>query len=1093
MSTKKVSQQDDRCNHCLPRVVDEVAIDEPNRTWIVIPNTSNLDDGWRTITFSELSHAVSGFARWVVHEFGRGDGNSVIAYMGYKHFGGLLIRQQANNVASSSDQMYPVVIIGLIKSGYQVSDLRPRADSSTSALSKVGIQVALTQHMQALLLSVRNSPEGQASLIHETQCRALLHGAGIVPFVRNVETAVPSLPRHQVPTFDELCRQGSQDGLYEGSYNESETARVLVLHTSGSTGLPKPVYVGNGALATVIYQPHLQSEDGRENCMGMLMGSTDSVLVMAPFFHTMGIMLLARTLLCKGHIVALPPGQPPSAQLVLKVLEQKRPWGAVFIPALLEEISSSSRGFEALTKVKKIWYGGAPLAHVVGERLSEFTQIIPVIGSTEAFAKPSSIPADKADFDYFEWSPRTGFVMEPQGDGTYELVIRRGPEPRVQAVFYNFPELDVWHTKDLFTRHPTKPDLWKYNGRKDDVLVLSNGEKVNPISFEKMIENEPLVKAALVVGEGRFQAGLLIEPNRDLLSIDKSPTDLIDSLWPTIEKANAESPSHGRIWKSKVAIAVQEKPFRRAPKGSVVRRGTVALYKAEIDALYSNEVTMEQLGALEKDADRDTIKDYLRRAMKAAGVSLPADATDDADLFSFGVDSLQILGLSSILSSARSQSKKNAITTRDIYEHASVASLAAYLHRGNEEDDGSTVTTTREEGMAALVDKYTAGLATSSLLQEPSAAPANQIVILTGSTGSLGNYILEQLISSDHVAHIYCFNRSADAATRQKQTFASRGYDPDLEKVTFLHTDLSQDHFGLSKPIFNTLLSSVNIIIHNAWAVDFNKTLASYESVHIAGTRRLVDFSIASQYRAKIVFISSIASVGNWLSSHASDEQVPENIMTDHSVPSAQGYGESKHVAEIILATAAERSGVPVTIIRAGQLAGPSDGRGEWNRHEWVPSLVLTSKAMGLLPDSLGGNDCVDWVPMDWAAKSVWELAIAEQTKQGATVAHLVNPATTAWSLLVPMIREALGRGAQVEVVPFKVWVEALRDLSTEKEEIEKKPAVKLLSFFESLLAANGSMPRLATTTAAALSEVLKTMGPVNGTMLKPWIEKWLQ
>jgi acyl-coenzyme A synthetase/AMP-(fatty) acid ligase len=93
MSIREASQQSDRCDYCLPRIVDKVARDEPNRTWIVIPHTSNLDDGWRDITFSELSHAVSGFARWIVREFGHGNGEGVMAYMGYEHLAKLLIGQ----------------------------------------------------------------------------------------------------------------------------------------------------------------------------------------------------------------------------------------------------------------------------------------------------------------------------------------------------------------------------------------------------------------------------------------------------------------------------------------------------------------------------------------------------------------------------------------------------------------------------------------------------------------------------------------------------------------------------------------------------------------------------------------------------------------------------------------------------------------------------------------------------------------------------------------------------------------------------------------------------------------------------------------
>ena len=59
--------------------------------------------------------------------------------------------------------------------------------------------------------------------------------------------------------------------------------------------------------------------------------------------------------------------------------------------------------------------------------------------------------------------------------------------------------------KDLYRPHPTKPDLWSYVGRTDDMVVLSNGEKIAPHEAESMVASDPDVRAVLMIGDGRFQ------------------------------------------------------------------------------------------------------------------------------------------------------------------------------------------------------------------------------------------------------------------------------------------------------------------------------------------------------------------------------------------------------------------------------------------------------------------------------------------------------------------------------------------------------------------------------------------------------------
>ena len=70
----------------------------------------------------------------------------------------------------------------------------------------------------------------------------------------------------------------------------------------------------------------------------------------------------------------------------------------------------------------------------------------------------------------------------------YQLVIvRKDKHPGFQGVFYTFPELDEFDTKDMYKPHPTLPHHWIYCGRSDKIIVFSNGEKLNPVTIEETV------------------------------------------------------------------------------------------------------------------------------------------------------------------------------------------------------------------------------------------------------------------------------------------------------------------------------------------------------------------------------------------------------------------------------------------------------------------------------------------------------------------------------------------------------------------------------------------------------------------------------
>jgi thioester reductase-like protein len=88
-------------------------------------------------------------------------------------------------------------------------------------------------------------------------------------------------------------------------------------------------------------------------------------------------------------------------------------------------------------------------------------------------------------------------------------------------------------------------------------------------------------------------------------------------------------------------------------------------------------------------------------------------------------------------------------------------------------------------------------------------------VILTGSTGSIGSYVLDALLDQWHVRKIYCLNRAEDGEAAQTKASGSRGLDTDWiePRIEFLRVDLSQPDFGLSPLKYDEMLERTTHII----------------------------------------------------------------------------------------------------------------------------------------------------------------------------------------------------------------------------------------------------------------------------------------
>lgn len=86
------------------------------------------------------------------------------------------------------------------------------------------------------------------------------------------------------------------------------------------------------------------------------------------------------------------------------------------------------------------------------------------------------------------------------------------------------------------------------------------------------------------------------------------------------------------------------------------------------------------------------------------------------------------------------------------------------------------------------------------------------------------------------------------------------------------------------------------MIIHNAWRLDFNLSLSSFEP-NMRGTRNLIDFALASPHanQFRFVFTSSVGTTQSW---DKSKGPYPEEVQYDARYAVGAGYGEGKYVSE---------------------------------------------------------------------------------------------------------------------------------------------------------------------------------------------------
>ncbi|KAJ7623601.1 putative aminoadipate reductase [Roridomyces roridus] len=971
-------------------------------------------------------------------------------------------------------------------------------------------------------MSPRNSPAGVFSLLRASAChRIIATCVTLASLLEELQGYIAqedpgySLVIEQVPSLDAIYPNlGNETAhcqfqLYSRPRTRTSLDDIaLYMHSSGSSGLPRAVAQTHRAFWQWSTLPAIaEFRDSIE---------TPAANMGLPSFHQFGVICQLMQPLFGAPIAIYPPTATAPEKFPVvpspdNILDHARRTGCrsiTTVPSLLSAWSHSSESVKYLASLHTVAFSGGPLPPRVGDALVEAgVNLVPVYGGTE-FGPISSIvrrEEDAKDWAWHQFSDVPKLRWAAQGDGTFECQFLAWPKFR--PMVENLDDVSGYATADLSVNHPEKKHLWKLIGRVDDVIMHSSGEKTVPGPMENIVASSPLVAGTVMFGRERAQAGILIEPIPALQIQDlrdaAQVVELRNKIWPIIAEANMVAPAFSRLFKELVLFTSPDKPLPRTGKATVMRKAALELYREEIDDIYSEQHIAAEFETInrppptwsEVSSVRGWLLDIARSSLGNTESKTPGETPptiqSDTDLFQQGFDSLTAtifrLRLVGALKRSATDGTENPLARRLadgieqnlVYVYPTVDTLAGFLVGLA----GAGVTPKLETETVDLIAKYSLPSQQTSVDGDNN-SETTAVVLLTGSTGSLGSQILASLLNDERVVKVWALNRPAGRTLRERHvdTFRERGLDVGLleeDKLRMVEGTLHEGKLGVESGVYEEILASTTHIIHNAWTLDFNMPVSSFES-HIAGSHNLAEMALQAPRKPRFVFTSSIASAQLW---DPREGPCPEEIIDDSKV-ALGGYGQSKYAVEQILT----KSELDVCCLRIGQVCGALP-KGAWATSDWLPILVKTSVALGKLPLADG---LVSWVDFNTVTQTILDVTFAESERL-PTVMNLIHPRPVSWNFVMTCIRDVLlERGKDLELMEFGLWYQELEGRGASGESL---PGIKLLSFFAHLAGwSTGTEfggPRFAVDKLSAISPTLREVGSIMKEHVEAWMEYW--
>ncbi|KAF3767061.1 acetyl-CoA synthetase-like protein [Cryphonectria parasitica EP155] len=543
----------------LPAYIDQRAREEPNSPWCSLPiDDYDLSKGFEDISIGRFANAINKLAWFIDSTIGKSTSFETVAYLGV------------------ADIRYHMIQMAVCKTGHKV-----------------------------LFSSQVNSKAVHLSLMEQTDCKAFLSALGV--HVRDILADRP-MKHAVIPELDDLLDADEVPHWpYTKTYEEAEHDPYVVLHTSGTTGDPKPIVWNHRFMATQDRQLLLDDVQGRKHCLLLthpgegvryLLNTSPAHAISAGFMMCLSVF---------GRAIVIPGfrhhGVSPSD--LCQILPQAKVTKGIMTPWMMEDLSRRPDAGDFIRPFEHVCFGGAVLSKFAASVWAKHTKIQNAWGATESLFAPQ-LEADNEDFEYnyfdvftegyeFRHVENADYVSEEGlAQELYEFVMVITEKSAPIASWHARQDIDPstssppypeWRTGDLWTPHPDPAKAkfaWKFVCRKDDLISFSTGVNGHPGPIERSIISHPKARAAILVGAMHQQPLALIELTEGV----PVSRDLAVDIWnQAIQPANEKAQMHIRVAKTHVLL-VPAGEFVRTAKGSTVRKLTEAKFKEAIDEVY---------------------------------------------------------------------------------------------------------------------------------------------------------------------------------------------------------------------------------------------------------------------------------------------------------------------------------------------------------------------------------------------------------------------------------------------------------------------------------------------------------------------------